>query len=117
MVTANPYRVLGPSIPRMLGRTSLIQQIERHLLKPSPDHVSVVGPMHYGKSVLLRHLADAHRTESDAFLTAVHVDLRHDTPMSDEAFKRRLLAAIALVENLTADLHRQEGPDGTRPER
>ena len=59
-MTANPYRVLGPSIPPMLGRGSLVRQIERHLLKPTPDHVSVVGLRHYGKSVLLRHLAGAY---------------------------------------------------------
>ena len=96
-MTANPYRVLGPSIPPMLGRTTLVRQIERHLLKPSPDHVSVVGPIHYGKSVLLRSLAEIHRTESDALLTAVHVDLRRDTPMSDEAFKRRLAEEIGVA--------------------
>ena len=93
-MTENPYRTFGPSIPPMLGRASLVRQIERHLLKPSPDHVSVVGPAHYGKSVLLRHLADTHRRESEAFLTTVHVDLRHQTPKSDAAFKRRFAEEI-----------------------
>ena len=63
-MTINPYYVFGPSIPPMLGRASLMRSIENHLLKPSPDHVSVVGPAHYGKSVLLRHLADAHHSGS-----------------------------------------------------
>ena len=60
-MTENPYQVLGASVPTMLGRAALVERIERHLLKPSPDHVSVVGPAHYGKSVLLRHLAVRHR--------------------------------------------------------
>ena len=93
-MTANPYQVLGPSIPPMLGRASLVQRIESHLSKPTPDHVSVVGPKHYGKSVLLRHLADAYRAESSGYLTAVHIDLRRDTPRSDDAFKRRFAEEV-----------------------
>ena len=93
-MTANPYQVLGPSIPSMLGRAALVQRIENRLSKPTPDHVSVVGPKHYGKSVLLRHLADVYRAGSDGYLTTVHIDLRHDTPGSDGAFKRRLAAEV-----------------------
>ena len=88
-MTKNPYRVLGFP-PPLLGRKALLRRIKRHLEKPSPDHVSVVGPAHYGKSVLLRHLAKEYPSESGGYLTTVHVDLRHGTPMSDGAFKQRL---------------------------
>ena len=94
MVTENPYQVLGVNVPSMLGRAALVRRIEGHLLKPSPDHVSVVGPAHYGKSVLLRCLADKHREGSSKYLTTVHIDLRRDTPTSDGAFKRRLAEEI-----------------------
>ena len=94
MVTENPYQVLGATVPSMLGRAALVERIEGHLLKPSPDHVSVVGPAHYGKSVLLRHLADAHREGSSKYLTTVHIDLRRDTPATDGAFKRRLAEEV-----------------------
>ena len=105
MVTENPYQVLGASVPSMLGRAALVARIERHLLKPSPDHVSVVGPAHYGKSVLLRHLADKHREGSPNYLTTVHVDLRRDTPTSDDAFKRRLAREISTaLQPLRQDL-------------
>ena len=110
-MTANPYQVLGPSIPPMLGRASLVQRIEGHLLKSTPDHVSVVGPKHYGKSVLLRHLADAYRAESSGYLTTVHIDLRHDTPGSDDAFKRRL------AEEIKKALREKEVEDALRPNR
>ena len=93
-MTANPYQVLGPSIPPMLGRAALVQCIEGHLSKPTPDHVSVVGPKHYGKSVLLRHLADLYRAGSSGYLTTAHIDLRHDTPRSDDAFKRRFAEEV-----------------------
>ena len=93
-MTENPYQVLGATVPSMFGRAALVERIEGHLLKPSPDHVSVVGPAHYGKSVLLRHLADKHREGSPKYVTTVHIDLRHDTPASDDAFKRRLAREI-----------------------
>ena len=94
MVTANPYQVFGPSVPTMLGRGSLINQIEGRLLKDTPDHVSIVGPMHYGKSVLLNHLADTHRTGSSRYLTTVYIDFRISPPESDAAFKQRLANAL-----------------------
>ena len=93
-MTDNPYQVLGATVPSMLGRAGLVGRIEGHLLKPSPDHVSVVGPAHYGKSVLLRHLAGVHRGGPSRYLTTVHIDLRHETPTSDDAFKRRLAEEI-----------------------
>ena len=110
-MTANPYQVLGPSIPSMLGRAALVQCIENHLSKPTPDHVSVVGRKHYGKSVLLRHLANVYRAGSDGYLTTVHIDLRHDTPGSDGAFKRRLAAEVK------AALRAKEVEAALRPER
>ena len=94
MVTANPYQVFGPSVPTMLGRGSLINKIEGRLLKDTPDHVSIVGPMHYGKSVLLNHLADTHRTGSSHYLTTVYIDFRISPPESDAAFKQRLANAL-----------------------
>ena len=93
-MTANPYQVLGATPPPMLERAALVERVNRHLLKPSPEHVSVVGPAHYGKSVLLQHLADAHRSGSRHYLTTVHVDLRHAEITSDEDFKRRLAEAL-----------------------
>ena len=104
-MTENPYQVLGASVPSMLGRAGLVACIERHLLKPSPDHVSVVGPAHYGKSVLLRYLSDKHREGSSEYLTTVHIDLRRDTPTSDDAFKRRLARETsAALQPLRQDL-------------
>ena len=88
-MTVNPYAVLGPTIPGLLGRASLLQQIDRHLLKASPDHVSVVGPAFYGKSVVLLHVADTYRARSRGYLTAVYVDLRRGAITSDADFKRR----------------------------
>ena len=105
-MTENPYQVLGATVPSMLGRAALVERIEGHLLKPSPDHVSVVGPAHYGKSVLLRHLADAHREGSSKYLTTVHIDLRRDTPATDGAFNG-LLVEMELEADEGVSIHRE----------
>ena len=94
MMTANPYQVFGSSVPSMLGRRSLINEIEARLLKDTPDHVSIVGPMYYRKSVLLSHLAATHRTESTHYLTTVYIDFRISPPASDTTFKQRLAGAL-----------------------
>ena len=104
-MTTNPYQVLGSSIPPMLGRAELLRRIEQHLLKPQPEHVSVVGPKHYGKSVLLRHLAGIHRTEPAGFLTTAYIDLRNDTPDSDRSFMTRLAKDLkAALDPVRPDL-------------
>ena len=94
MMTANPYQVFGSSVPSMLGRQALIKEIEARLLKDTPDHVSIVGPMHYGKSVLLSHLAATHRAGSSHYLTTVYIDFRISPPASDTTFKQRLASAL-----------------------
>lgn len=81
----------------MLGRAALLGRIDSHLRKPSPDHVSVVGPAHYGKSVLLRHVATSYGTESSGYAAASYIDLRHSVPASDREFMRRLAAEIKTV--------------------
>ena len=88
----------------MLGRADLVRRLDRHLLKPSPDHVSVVGPAHYGKSVLLRHLAWAYRAKP-GYVTAAQVDLRRLTPASDREFMERVAEEVrAALEAVHGDL-------------
>ena len=100
----NPYQVLGPSAPSMLGRAALVQRLGRHLLKPSPDHVSMVGPAHYGKSVLLQHVADVYRTES-SYVTSAYMNLRRRTPASDREFMQRFAEEVrAALELVRAEI-------------
>ncbi|MDE2892403.1 MAG: ATP-binding protein, partial [Chloroflexota bacterium] len=96
-MTTGHYQVLGASVPPMLGRASLMRTITDHLLKPSPDHVSVVGPAYYGKSVVLRHLSTSFDNGSDGYLTASHIDLRHGIPASDGEFMSRFAQEISTV--------------------
>jgi hypothetical protein len=91
---SHSYQVLGTSIPSLLGRKRLLDQINRHLLKPTPDHVQAVGPSLYGKSVLLSHLASSHQDGSPTYLTAAYSDLRHAPPTSDADFVQRFASVV-----------------------
>lgn len=103
-MTTNPYQVLGASPPLMRGRKAIMRRIDRHLQKPSPDHVSVIGPAHYGKSVLLQRLYCTYRRSRGAggWLTAAHVDLRRGIPSSDQEFMQRFAQGVR-AELVAAD--------------
>lgn len=87
-MSESPYRVLGVEVPPMLGRERLFSQLCRHLNKATPDHVSVIGPHLYGKSVMLKHLA-SHFPEG-RFVGSVYWDLRYGTPRTDAEFRSQL---------------------------
>ncbi|HEY9605647.1 MAG TPA: AAA family ATPase [Allocoleopsis sp.] len=99
------YQVLGANVPNLLGREALLTKLERQLLKPTPDHVCVVGPARYGKSVLLHHLAQKYRSGNKYYITAMYLDLRHATPNSDEGFKHRLAQELKItLSGINSDL-------------
>ena len=88
------YQVLGGSVPKLLGREKILADLESHLLKPTPDHVSVIGFARYGKSVLLNYLAEQYQTGNDYFTTSLYIDFRHTTPTSNEDFRRCFAKAV-----------------------
>ncbi len=92
-----PYQVLGVDVPSMLGRERLFEELCRHLSKSNPDHVSVIGPALFGKSVLLNHLATQFARPSEHFSTSLYWDLRHGTPVTDDEFRRRFTEHIKIV--------------------
>ena len=93
-MSSSPYRVLGVGVPPMLGREQVFEELLRHLTKAVPDHVSVVGPSLFGKSVLLNHLASHIQSAGDHYLTALYWDLRHGTPQTDVEFRRRFTERV-----------------------
>ena len=90
----SPYQIRGGSVPQMLGRERLFERLSRHLTKPTPDHMCVVGPPSFGKSVLLNHLASHFKEESNHYVTSLYWDLRHSTPRTDDEFRRRFAEQI-----------------------
>ena len=103
----SPYQVLGVGVPPMFGRERLFERLCRHLTKPTPDHVSVISPAMFGKSVLLNHLASHFKHRGEYFATSIYWDLRHGTPVTDDGFRRRfaerIKRALQKVESELAD--------------
>jgi hypothetical protein len=94
-VTLRPYQVTRTgAIPEMLGRERLFDQLYRQLSKSTPDHVTLVGPRLFGKSVLLNHLAKHVRPGRDGYLTSVYWDLGHETPGTDQEFFGSFAGAV-----------------------
>ena len=87
-MSVSHYQVLGPEIPPMLGRERLFEKLCRHLTKATPDHMCVVGPTMFGKSVLLKHLALHFKDPGDHYTGSLYWGLRHSTPTTDAEFRR-----------------------------
>ena len=84
-MSESPYQVLGTEVPPMWGRERLFSRLCRHLTKATPDHVSVIGPRLFGKSVMLKHLA-SHFPDGH-FVGSLYWDLRYGTPRTDAEFR------------------------------
>ena len=78
----------------MLGRERLLERLLRHLTKPTPDHMCVVGPPLFGKSVFLNHAAAYFKDAGDHYITSLYWDLRHSTPGTDDQFRRRFAERV-----------------------
>ena len=106
-MSESPYQIRGGSIPQMLGRELLFERLNRHLTKPTPDHMCVVGPAGFGKSVLLHHLADHFKKREDLYAASMYLDLRHGTPVTDHEFRilfaTCIKSALQPVESELAD--------------
>ena len=101
----SPYQVRGVGIPTMLGRGQLFDRLCRHLTKPTPDHICVVGPPSFGKSVVLNHLASHFGSGGNHFVTSLYWNLRHGTPGTDEDFLRHLAVQIKnVLQSVRPDL-------------
>lgn len=92
-MTNNPYQVFGVGTPQMIGRDSLYRELVRRLDKPTPDNVSLVGPRHFGKSIILRHLyaqfRDGWSNHADVS-AAYYWDLSGAHPSGDTEFLRHV---------------------------
>ncbi|MBF0400283.1 MAG: ATP-binding protein [Magnetococcales bacterium] len=91
----------------MIGRAAIMQKLWNELTKPSPSHLSVIGPRYAGKSVLLHALAERMRRNDSPYGVVSLWDLGHQTPDSDEAFLlamcRRLGQGLKAVNEECAD--------------
>ncbi len=112
----HPYQVMGTSIPKLIGRCGLVEKLAGHLLKPAPDHVQVVGPTLFGKSVFLNGLAQQYGEGNSYFATAKYVDLRHAAPADDSAFMKMFAEVVReALAGIGHNLADQIDPEDSRP--
>lgn len=107
---------VATGVPRMLGRKRLFRKVLGHLLKDTPDHICVVGPTLFGKSVLLNHLGAHFKSEGGHYLTSVYWDLRHGTPGTDAEFRRRFVEQVKVaLKPVRGDLAEDLDPEDEDP--
>ena len=94
-MSESPYQVPGGKVPSMLGRERLFGQLCRHLTKATPDHVSVIGPHLFGKSVMLKHLAS--HVPQGHFVASMYWDLRYGTPRTDAEFRSQFAERLRVT--------------------
>jgi hypothetical protein len=113
----HPYQVFGATPAQMLGRKSIWETILRKLNKPSPDHITVVGQAHIGKTVLLNALTarlSQEGQESRIFDACIYWNVRRSRVENDADFYEALAsqAAPALTKidsGLANDLRSNDG--------
>ena len=89
------FQISGATVPRLVGRKSAMQRLTASLAKPTPDHLQIVGPRFFGKTVLMHAVAEKIRSGDSRFKTVVLWDLAHRTPSTDDEFIRVLVQQIA----------------------
>lgn len=85
-MSTGTYHVFGGGRATFQGRNQEIDQIRRRWLQ---QHISVVAPKYYGKTVLLEHLQKMAAGEV-GFSGVVFWNVRKDPPKDDAAFWRKL---------------------------
>ena len=93
------------SVSPMIGRKRLFERLWGNLVKPTPDHLSLVGAQFFGKTVVLSAVANKLRSEG-AFACVLEWDLGTQTPLSDTEFLQSLRARCADgLKEVRPDLH------------
>jgi len=86
------FPLFEPSVPR-IGRQRIFDRMCGDLTKPTPQHLSIVGPRYFGKTVMLDAVAKKMR-EDGGFECVISWDLGHSTPQSDDEFLKALREKI-----------------------
>lgn len=98
---SNPYVLPGLAVADMMDRSQIFKAICSDLgEKATPDHVSIVGPKYFGKTVLLNKIASYFREPGSPYQIVCYWDLRHGTPENNLDFQTKL--ARKLDEGLLA---------------
>lgn len=100
-MSTTPYSLSAVNLGPTLGRTREMTRIVSALTKPTPDHLTIVGPKRFGKTMVLRATVAVLSDPKKGYVGAGYWDLRHDRPESDASFRSKLATHLkhALVAN------------------
>lgn len=84
------FPILGTDDIPMIGRQALLDGIWGKLAKTSPENLSIVGPRHIGKTVLLNALVERAKKEDSPYSLVIYWQLGYAPPQSDEEFIKLL---------------------------
>lgn len=84
------FPILGTDEIPMIGRQALLDGIWGKLTKASPDNLSIVGPRHIGKTVLLNELVERAKNDDSPYSLVIYWQLGYAPPQSDDEFIEQL---------------------------
>ena len=99
-----PFPIAGAGVAPCVGREAILRKMEREIFKPTPSHLSVIGPRYAGKTVLLHALKNRIQQEGSHYNAAILWDLGHQIPDSQESF-------INLFSHYLGDALKSINPD------
>ncbi|WP_278471768.1 AAA-like domain-containing protein [Gimesia maris] len=105
------FPILSTDNIPMIGREALLGKIWQKLTKASPDNLSIVGPRHIGKTVLLNALVDRAKKEDSPYSLVIYWQLGYAPPQSDDEFIKQLcdqLHSAMGSDAVTYKDHREE---------
>jgi len=110
-MTDSIFPILGTEDIPMVGRQALSERIWSDLTKSSPSNLSIVGPRHIGKTVLLKSLIDRAKQVDSPYSLVVYWQLGYAPPQSDEHFIAQLCGMLYEAmgkDSATYKGHREE---------
>jgi hypothetical protein len=110
----NPYKSNGLETGPLHGREDFYRKLEKSLLKPHPDHISVIGSRFIGKSTCLANFPKHFAAQDSDYVVAIYWDLANSAISDDGSFWRELgnqfKAELKRVGHEAAALHDPDLP-------
>lgn len=101
------FPILGTDDIPLIGRKDLLDRIWSDLTKATPTNLSIVGPKHIGKTVLLKALVDRARQNGSPYSLVVYWELGHTPPQSDGEFVQKLCDHLYSAMGANADTYKE----------
>jgi len=110
----NPYTSNGLEAGPLHGREDFYRKLEKSLLKPHPDHISIIGSRLMGKSTCAANFPKYFDQKNSDYLTSIYWDLSAGNISDDSSFwsdlGNQFKAALKRAGHEAAALHDSDRP-------